>query len=98
VLFCAYDTILSVATWHLAGSLHYIEWQLEHHQTAARPFVEAARPVVKPLTVLVHKIFFLYLPISNLVGTQLGLLENELILPNDAWNTKPSVHRPIRDN
>jgi hypothetical protein len=33
VPFRAYDTILFMATWHLAGSLHYIEQQLEHHQT-----------------------------------------------------------------
>ena len=25
--------ILFMATWHLAGSLHYIEQQLEHHRT-----------------------------------------------------------------
>jgi len=30
---CAYDPILSKATWHLAGSLHYIGQQLEHHRT-----------------------------------------------------------------
>jgi hypothetical protein len=36
VLFRPYDkyyTILSMATWHLAGSLHYIEQQLEHDRT-----------------------------------------------------------------
>ena len=33
MLFLAYDTILFMATWHLAGSLHYIEQQLEHHRT-----------------------------------------------------------------
>jgi hypothetical protein len=33
VLFRPNDTILSMATWHLAGTLHYIGQQLEHHRT-----------------------------------------------------------------
>jgi len=33
VLFHAYEKIRFMATWHLAGLLHYIEQQLEHHRT-----------------------------------------------------------------
>jgi uncharacterized protein YqfA (UPF0365 family) len=38
---------------------------------AAQPLIEPARPVVTPLTVLVYKIFFLYLPISNWLARNL---------------------------
>jgi hypothetical protein len=38
---------------------------------AAQPSVEAARPLVTPPTASVHKIFFLYLPISNRLARNL---------------------------
>jgi hypothetical protein len=41
VLFRPYDTILSMATWHLAGWLHYIEQQLEQEEYLA--FLEKTR-------------------------------------------------------